>query len=214
MKQRQIIAILCFVVALHMSSCDKYPDYCKGGLEFEFDMPVTINPATDTLQLGDTLWVELRIEHPTRNKLNDERYDISKVDLPLYFDIQDLMLPTVMNTGVHYPIGEDGNPVSLQEGSSKVKFTVDGNTCYWKRGFIMRKKGLYMLSFNYLAARSYKPHITVCPVETIKFQYSINEHTNAEENNYYFLQYSPDENVGNWSAYQFYEGGNYAFCVD
>ncbi len=211
MRNKNII--LCLLVIVSVTACKKYPEYCRGGMEFEFDMPVTVSPSTDTIHLGDTMWVEMRIPLPTLNKLDGKKYDISKVDLFMFFAIQDLMLPTVLPTGAYIPLNEKGTPSSgIGDGfGPKVSFKVDGGSAYWKLGIVMTKKGLFMLSFDDIIGRGKQPHITECPLEIVQFYYNFNT---TWENNYYLLQYSHDENVKSWSEDDFYKSGNYAFCVD
>lgn len=204
-----------------LSSCDKdRRATCEGEkmIAYEFDMPVTVSPNTDTIQLGDTLWVELRIGYPTLNKLNGKKYDITKANLFMFFAVQDLLTPTVVPTGNYIPLDEHGNYLTNTnpdgDNATKVTFKVDGDECYWKRGFIITKKGLYMLGFKDDIDRNAQPHITECPYEEVTFKYNFNGGTTAEDYNYYFLQYSPDENARSWSKESFYQYGNYAFCVD
>jgi len=211
MKNIKIILLGFFIISL--AACDKYPEYCKGGIKYEFDMPVSVSPGTDTIHLGDTLWVELRIPHLTVNKVDGKTYDIAKVDLFMYFAIQDLLLPTVIPTGAYITLNEDGTPASgVGDGfGPKVRFKVDGDSAYWKLGFVITKKGLYMLSFSDLIDRSHEPHITECPNEKVQFHYNFNT---TWESNYYLLQYSHDENARSWGEDGFNKSGNYVFCVD
>jgi len=48
----------------------------------------------------------------------------------------------------------------------------------------------------------------------VTFNYNINGSFDTQDKNFYFLQYSPDENVNSWSEAQFNQSGKYAICVD
>jgi|SRR5690606_37333761 len=214
----KIILLVCF--ALYLTACDKYPDYCKGGMDFEFDLPVSISPITDTIQLGDTLWVEMRVDNPILNKLDDKRYDISEADLFMFFSVNDLLAPTVVPTPNYNRLDENGNYQENTnpdgDNTNKVVFKKDGDQCYWRRGFVITKKGLYMVGLSDFIDRSHEPHITECPNEKVTFNYNINGSFDTQDKNFYFLQYSPDENVNSWSEAEFNQpqSGYYAICVD
>src|SRR5690606_3347395 len=180
MKSIKIILLSC--ITLCFLACERYPKYCRGGIDFEFDLPVTISPITDTIHLGDTLWVEMRVDNPILNKLDGKRYDISEADLFMYFYIQDLLQPVMVQTNQYYRLDENGNYLSNTnpdgDDGDKVVLKVDGNECYWKRGFVITKKGLYMLSFTDDIGRSTQPHITECPNEEVEFKYTFNNAVN------------------------------------
>lgn len=213
MKSIKTILII-WILVYGFCSCGKERRLkCEGDLmiAYEFDMPIRVSPGNDTIQLGDTLWVELRVDDPTLNKLNGNRYDISKADLRMDFFVQDLLQPTVMSTGNCYRLNEDGQIARLGEmGAYTVTLKKDNGQCYWKCGVVFTQKGLYMISFYDFISKSTQPHITECPYEEVKFNYNFNNW----QSNYYFLQYSHDENVRSWGEEGFNKSGNYAICVD
>lgn len=200
--------------------CYKYPDYCRDGMYLEFDLPVTLTPLTDTLPLGDTLWVELRLPNPLLNKRDGKTYDITNANWYMHSVFSDLMLPWVVPSTDYYMVDEHGNPApnNNPDGDlgTNVTFKQDGGEMYWKKGFVFTKRSRYLLEFsNLLFKRSSKSNITPCPFERFTLNYVYNGGLTADEKNYRYIKDIPDSlGVGSHSKEQFDKGGVFAICVD
>jgi|GEM_PF-3074587 len=64
-------------------ACNKLKQQCEGSnrMDYEFDLPFSINPATDTINLGDTLWVESSFDANLLNKRNGKKYSVANINV-------------------------------------------------------------------------------------------------------------------------------------
>lgn len=197
-------------------ACNKLKQQCEGSnrMDYEFDLPFSINPATDTINLGDTIWIESRFDAQLLNKKNGKVYNVGKADFFISFNIGDLLMPVMLPTIDYFVVDSAGNylPNTNPDGdnTNTVAYVYKDGYCYWKKGYVITKRGLYLLSFNSFIDRSHKARITECPNEQVQLNYNINNWSS----NYYLLQYSSDENVKGWGEGGFNKSGNYAICVN
>lgn len=65
------------IVLITVSNCSRSDCY----REYSFDFPVNIYPVNDTINIGDTLWIEINIANTIEDKETGEIVDISDLDL-------------------------------------------------------------------------------------------------------------------------------------
>ena len=206
-----LIALVLFV-----GGCG-YGDRCNR--EYLFELPFSVYPINDTLQIGDTLWIEAHFDHgmPDVNSndvvvLEDFSFyselDISKVDSS---EIEE----GAYSFNYHIMEGNYSNiPFSGGWTVGTIQYDYAGGVYNFGLGMETLEKGLFCFSMNSILLNGEhipSPDIDkACDSESIKIAYVIN---NGDSVNYHLTQYSPIESINSLTEEEFSKGGAYCFVV-
>lgn len=180
---------------------------------FEFEIPLSLTPSNDTIQVGDTLWLESFIPNQLADKKTNEIVDVTGFDFKIRANISRMEIestPDALNDFTFINIFGNVELLALSSiTKSKIHYNFTGNSQNLKVGLIPQKPGLYQISFYNLTMEIENVDITKnseCR-EDLVITYIMND---GKENNYYLLESSPGQ-VGTYEQFQI--AGAYAFIV-
>jgi hypothetical protein len=82
-----VIALAILLPVLFTSKCTKNNDY-KIPITLNFVYPITIYPATDSIYIGDTLWITFEINDSLYDNFTKKTYYLPNYDFKTYFSTE------------------------------------------------------------------------------------------------------------------------------
>ncbi len=212
MKKTIAVIILSLMFTILHYGCRKKK--CEGGtgIFFNFSIPFTISPIKDTLEYGDTIWIESVFSEQMYNPWNDKTYTVPDYDFQHYIYVNDLAMPVTLPVYNWILVDSLGNILtSTNEDPAYVKYRFENGMYYYKMGLIMLHSGFFALrihSFIHTRGSDAAP-ITRCPNESIELYFPVNN----GNNNRHLLQYSDDPNARSWLNKDLDKSGIFPFVV-
>lgn len=144
------ISFALLVILLNFG-CTKKSTGCDGkeSQMYTFDCPLYY-PAIDTFDLGDTVWISIKMTNPFINLENGQQYQVDSFNFIMSGYILDLSTNPLISTGL-YDIVDSLGQLRNDEKSAighNINLKFQNGTHYWIRGFIMKKKGLFEIDPN------------------------------------------------------------------
>lgn len=201
------------LIAVCFTNCEKK---CKNAYFFEF--PFTINPASDTISIGDTLTIESIYDSQLLDKNSNEYIQVNDYDF--HFDIFLLKLDSLENYSFDYfdLVVNKGNltTITFSDGHKKerIKYSYENSKNYFSLNIIPQKKGIYYIAQRpYITGVKYDDlHITDTECEERVDDYNVNTNK-LQDNHFYLLSYSTDPDYKNSSYSDFTKIGGFCFVV-
>ncbi|MFT4061638.1 MAG: hypothetical protein QM642_04690 [Edaphocola sp.] len=94
------------------------------------------NADIDTLNIGDTLWIESQFDKQLYNEENGKTYPLENFDFGMFGAISDLSTnPQVGYEGFTIVDTNGVNNNDIKSGAYfSIRYTYDNGKCYWKKG--------------------------------------------------------------------------------
>lgn len=190
------------------------PEYLR------YKIPLTLSPAQDTFQLGDTIWVELDFDHTLTDVNGGVTNTFSNYNFRFEWQCEKINMTPLEGHTVDYlffvgilgttePVGLPSSGVSFY----KVFPEYDGQVYRFKCGFVLQDTGTFFVALN-----SYKPVAGYdrqdgwdCSRISFVLDTKINN-GDPDENNYYLLKTSPEPVYQKMTKERFGTGG-FVFVV-
>lgn len=210
--------LVCILISLHScTGCkDKgCPDYLL------YKIPLTLTPACDTFQLGDTIWIKLDFDHTLIDMNGGIANTFSNYDFRLEWQGDKISVTPLDAHAVAYflPVHVLGatEPVGLP--SSGVSFykvfpEYDGQFYRFECGFVLRDTGTFVVALHpYKPVSGYdRQEGWDCPRTSFVLDTRINS-GDPDENNFHLLKTSPEPVYQNMTRERFGTGA-FAFVVE
>lgn len=218
-----ISGICLFYIISSITGCD---NACVEpfSTRYVFEIPVSLTPAQDTFQIGDTITIESVFSDQVLERNLQQRFPlinwkfypgttIDKIDSnPAAKDalfLFDLLLSEAADYKLH----------QFSDNSTKIygQYQYDNNTYFLKFGLIPRVPGLYLLSqvSSLYPINEWQDFPGKCKNTSSEAFVSMNNGTST--NNIHYLSLSPDPYYNDWilikPEQRFHRGGGYCFVV-
>lgn len=191
-------------------SCDKSTTNCL--VTYRIEVPIDITPLKDTIELGDTLWINSIIPNELEDLNSGDQISVFDYDFKLFSKIN--RMDTLGAPDAEYDfnwISEIGSHNVLPSGPYFVSAYSYENEQSLKElsiGMECKKNGLYKIAFYYLTENLTDVQLTDSEcLQNIDLYNVLDE---GEDNNYYLLANNPNPIA---SQEEFKKYAIYAFMV-
>jgi hypothetical protein len=198
------------VSILLLSGCFLSTDDCFK--EYDLAIEVTLSPALDTFDIGDTIWISSRIPRELTNNITGEAVDVSDTSFPIKFSIDQVDTTDFAPSEKDFSYIQRTGEFFFQELSAftsiqlSYKDSIDGQYIHF--GIVPLEPAIYLLAFR----------IRTPDLETITFSDCLENKSvqfvtnNNIDNNYYYIEQSNNPLI-TLSEDDYYLLGRYAFLV-
>jgi len=152
-KKINLIIAGAFITALLFikANCTKLPFDCAK-IVYSFQLPVKAFPDKDTIEVGDTIWLEINEPTLIRDGISGEMINFSgtsNLGSAISFRYWDKLLSTwIEGAGRYEFILYKGNELKATSLSIEYRFIEEGGQYRFKVGIIPKEKGLQRLLFS------------------------------------------------------------------
>jgi hypothetical protein len=209
------------LLSILFSSCVKKKCRIDGGF-YNFEIPVTLSPAKDTFNIGDTITIISTFTDEVYERKTDRTYildnfkffpetsvqkidTIGKIDDFSQFDV-------IVSQNYNYKF------FNYSDGSTTLvgKYNYKNNTYELEYKIITKKKGLYLFKHASTLFPSGENQDFDGKCSRLRSEGFVNIN-NGSDNNIHMLSDSPDPHFNDWilqkPQQRFHDGGGYAFYV-
>ena len=203
------------ILGLFCTSCDPPAAPCER--DYLFSIPVTLSPASDTFQVGDTICLSMKFPIRLEDINTNEFFDLH--DFPFNTSISHLKLDTTpalcANALVKF-VEKQGRldliPLSVGCLATVVNYDTREDSLFFAVDIILRSEGLYGVGCNSSFLEEYTlPIQESCKTKSVEIHYSLNPI--GGDSNFDFLQYSKDVQKKNLSKPFFDSDSGFVFFV-
>ena len=186
--------------------------------DFLFSIPVSITPALDTFQVGDTIHIEMDFPVVMQEENSGMLYDMT--DFPFNTEVNISWINTTLATGadrdVEYIIrkGElDVRPLTEAESAILLGFLQEEDRFRLELDVVVNKAGLLIMGFDGNTRQYFSYDLDkTCRNEFFLFSFPWKD--NVESNNFGSLTHSRSEYHRNLDKETFDSFGGYVFWVE
>jgi hypothetical protein len=206
----------CIAAMLLCMACNKDPQIER--VFFEFEMPFTITPGTDTVRVGDTLRMEANFSDTLFDALSQRKYDLDCFTFPAFMAVRELILPdknfTYQNGATDaFFFSFEPNSGGVTSGNfANIDLSCKDGKYHFSLEVIPRRKGVFAIKLigrtsDFIQLPQYLATSTVdvrkIPVVRIN-RYIINKGNTHFENFMRFAKEALPERNGNWPFFERY----------
>ena len=205
------IALLLYIGGCGLGShCDR---------EYLFELPFSVYPINDTLQIGDTLWIEAHFDHGMPDVNSNDVVVLEDISFYSEFNIAKLDSLEIMEGAtffIYHVVEGSYNSINFSGGgiAGQIEYDYNGNAYDFEMGLEIQKEGLFCFSItSVLLNGEHVPSPDIdgdCENERVKTTHLIN---NGDSVKYHLRQYSPIESVRATTEEEFVNYGMYCFVA-
>jgi hypothetical protein len=195
---------------LLVSGCFLSTDDCFK--EYDLAIEVTLSPALDTFDVGDTIWISSRIPTELTNSITGEAVDVTDVNFPVDFTIDQVDTMDFAPSEKDFSYIQRTGELFFQELSAFTsirlfyKDSIDGQYIHF--GIVPLEPAIYLLAFSVSNPDLNEIVFSDCS-EKKRLRFTTNDNI---DNNYYYIEQSNNPWVS-VSEEGYYSWGRYAFLV-
>ena len=195
----------------YLSSCKKLTGCITttGYNEYYVELPVKLYPAKDTFKIGDTIFME--------QSFKDELYDYHNHRTMKFdnFDFRNVMILSNLLDYKDYSIKHEyytlkGQTELTSYNDYQIKYDYNNGVYTHKVVFVLKKAGLFDISFLSFRGGGDKVDFTNCKTENLFISFSMN---NKVDNNFYMRAESDYPPTAVTTKEEFDKFGGYCFYV-
>lgn len=177
--------------------------------EYIVELPVSLYPAKDTFDIGDTLWIEQEFPDHLKDLKNGLTLDFSSFNYNGTLGISDLI--DYQNYQIHQDVIQHTgqiNGTGIGGGAIAFEYVHENGVFKHKMAIVMKKRGLFNISIYRVGTSDVD--FTRCQVEYLDLRYITN---NKAGNNFYMNKSSKDPFYLNMNKEKFDNLGCFNFYV-
>ena len=204
------------LIIFSCNSCDPLGVKNKCERDYSFSIPVTLSPALDTFQVGDTIHINLDFSSKMEDLNSGNIFDMSDFPHDLEIAMAWLSFNPIISAEIDFQFIERIGKITKIPITSGLAINLGpelfDNTFLMAFDIVLDSIGLTGFSFNNREPLTGYPSSIEpdCKASSIEFLFSTN---NQEDNNFEFLQYAEDPLKKNLTKDFFDSDGAYMFFV-
>jgi len=218
LNHRIMVRSLLFFSLLYIFSCGNCKDKnCPDSLFYQ--VPYTLTPATDTFNLGDTIWIEMDFPEEMTDVNGGVKNIFHNYDFRIELgceriDVNPGQPKTVDFLHFHEVIGRDSlvNLPGSSISTYRIFPVIQDGKYHFKCGLITQKKGFFIFGITPIEYSEYEEKFHIngsCD----NIPLGIGSKPIGAEGNFHMLQYSLEPAYPNFPKDRFENYGGYCFVV-